>query len=249
MNWLLRTFIFTSLCTMVVSCNSDKAQECFRSAGATVNYEIPVAEFSSLKVGEGIELVIAEGDTQSVMVETGNNLKGYITANVVDGELQLTNSLSCNWVRNYNTTTITVTTPNLSKIYTATQWNIRSANTLHFENLEIKSGRYSQTASATINLDVDCNSLMIEDNQNLFCYIRGKVNNINVDFYAGNARFDGSGLTAKNAYVFHRSSNDIRVKASELVKGTVLSTGNLVLLNHPPVVEVNTAYTGKVIYE
>lgn len=249
MNWLLRTFIVISLCAMVVSCNSDTAQECFRTAGATVTYNIAVAEFSTIKVGEGIELVIAEGETQSVSVETGTNLKEYITAKVVNGELQLTNTLGCNWVRNYNTTTITVTTPNLSKIYTATQWGIHSANTLHFPELTIQSGMFTDTASANVNLDVDCNKITIQDNQNLFCYITGTVNNININFYAGNARFDGSGLTVKNATVFHRSSNDIRLKADETVSGTIYSTGNLILLNHPPSVAVNTVYTGKVVYE
>lgn len=255
MNWKLQitnyTFIIIA-CLFIgiaMSCNSDGAQECFRSMGDTVNYTIAVPGFSSINVSPGIELVIAEGDTQSVSVQTGANLKEYITAEVIDGKLYLKNTNNCNWVRQYNSTTITVITPQLNQIYSATQFTIRSAGTLHFPDLSIQSGIFSETASGLVSLDVDCNNLTIEDNQNLDCLITGSVENLIVSFYAGDARFDGTGLDAANVKVFHRSSNDVMVQASQQVTGTLYSTGNLVLLNHPPVVEVDRKYTGKIVYE
>lgn len=249
MNYTLRILLLFFAAGLALSCNSDNAQECFRSMGDTVNYTIAVPEFSSINVSPGIELVIAEGDIQSVSVQTGANLKEYITAEVIDGKLYLTNANNCNWVRKYNSTTITVTTPNLSQIYTATQFTVRSAGTLHFPDLSIQSGIFNETASALVSLEVDCNNLTIEDNQNLDCFITGSVENLSVNFYSGDARFDGTGLDATNVKVFHRSSNDIMVQASQQVTGTLYSTGNLVLLNHPPVVEVDRKYTGKIVYE
>ncbi len=249
MNYLLRILLVLLVVGTSVSCNSDNAQECFKTAGDSVLYNIPVSAFSSIRVGQGIELVIAEGTEQSVTVQTGSNLKEYITATVVDGQLQLKNNVNCNWVRNYNNTTITVTTPVLTQIVTATQWNVRSAGTLHFPQLNVLSGIYEETASATVNLDIDSQNLTIDDNQNLYCIISGHVENLNVNFYAGDARFDGRNLETSNVNVFQRSSNDIIVQAGNQVTGTVYATGNLVLVNHPPTVNVNTTYTGRVVYE
>ncbi len=249
MNCLLRIVAVLTIVGMTISCNSYNAQECFKTAGDSVLYNIPVSEFSSIRVGQGIELVIAEGTEQSVTVQTGSNIKEYITATVVDGELQLKNDVNCNWVRNYNNTTITVTTPVLTQIVTATQWNVRSAGVLHFPQLSILSGIFEESSSATVNLEMDNQNLTIEDNQNLYCIITGHVENLNVNFYAGDARFDGRNLDATNVKVFHRSSNDIIVKATNEVTGTVYATGNLVFVNHPPTVNVSTTYTGRVVYE
>ena len=232
-----------------ISCNGDNAPECFRKMGTVIAYELPVPDFTAIHVSAGIELVIVQGETQSVIVQTGENLKEYITAEVIDGTLMLTNTNNCNWVNTYKTTTITVTTPHLEKIFTATQFSVRSAGVLRFPSLYIQSGLVSETASGTVHLDIDCENFTVEDNQNLYCVINGKVTNLSVNFYAGDARFDGTGLEAEIVSVFHRSSNDIMVRANQQVKGTLYATGNLVLLNQPPVVDVERVYTGKIVYE
>lgn len=246
---ILRILALILIITTSISCNGDNAPECFRKMGTVMAYELPVPDFTAIHVSAGIELVIVQGDTQSVIVQTGENVKEYITAEVIDGTLMLTNANNCNWVHTYNTTTITVTTPYLEKIFTATQFTVRSAGVLTFPSLYVQSGLISETASGTVNLDLDCENFTVEDNQNLYCVINGHVNNLSVNFYSGDARFDGTGLSAENVSVFHRSSNDIVVSANQQVTGTIYSTGNLVLLNQPPVVDVERVYTGKIVYE
>lgn len=246
---ILRILALILVLTTGISCNGDNAPECFRKMGTVVAYELYVPDFTAIHVSAGIELVIVQGDTQSVIVETGEHLKEYITATVTNGTLMLTNANNCNWVNAYKTTTITVTTPLLEKIFTATQFSVRSAGVLKFPSLYVQSGLISETASGTVNLNLDCENFTVEDNQNLYCIINGRINNLSVNFYAGDARFDGTNLTAENVSIFHRSSNDIMVKANQKISGTIYSTGNLVLLNQPPVVDVQRAYTGMVVYE
>ena len=92
-------------------------------------------------------------------------------------------------------------------------------------------------------------NLSIDDNQACYYVINGAVENLSVNFYSGDARFDGSNLVAQKLRVFHRSTNDIIANVQQEVTATLYSTGNLVLKNHPPVVTVNRIYTGKVVYE
>jgi len=217
--------------------------------GAVVTYATPVADFTAIELSLGIELVITEGPEQMVTIQTGENIKQYISAQVKDGKLYLTNAVDCNWVRDYKSTTIYVTTPHLEKIYSASQFAVKSNGVLAFPSLSLQSGIFSETASGTFELDVNCQNLTIDDNQACYYIIDGVVENLAVNFYSGDSRFDGGDLTAQKLQVFHRSTNDIIANVQQEVTGTLYSTGNLVLKNHQPVVTVNRIYTGKVVYE
>lgn len=231
------------------SCSNDMTPECFKNKGTDVSYEVPVADFININVSGGIELIIIEGSPARVVIKTGENLRDNISAEVVGNELYLKNTTSCNWVRDYNTTTVYVTTPALTKVYSASQFAVKSQGVLHFQQLTLQSGLYAETASGVFELQVDCESLNVEDNQSAYYHISGVANNLNVAFYAGDARFDGSALEVQKAYVFHRSSNNIILKPQLEVRGTLYSTGNLVLKSQPLLVDVNRLYTGNIIYQ
>lgn len=235
-------------CLLLAGCNSENAPECFRKAGSEVSYDVAVSAFNSIHISPGIELVVKQGDVAQVTVTTGENLKEFISATVTDGKLMITNANNCNWTRDYNSTTVHVTTPVLERIYSASQFAVRSDGVLEFPVLSLQSGMFSETASGTFELDVNIPYLVIEDNQPTYFRINGSVEELTVKFYSGDARFEGSGLIAQKVSVFQRSSNDIIVNPQQEVSGTIYSTGNLVLKNHPPVVAVEQLYTGHIVY-
>jgi hypothetical protein len=241
---LLICFLYAAL-----SCSSDAVPDCFKNAGAMVTYEVPVSDFMRIAVYEGVEVIITEGSQYTVTVSTGENLKEDISAEVIDGELYLKNSGGCNWVRDYNSTTIYVTAPHLEKIYSASQFAVKSSGVLHYPVLSLQSGLSGNTASGTFELAIDSESLTVEDNQSAYYKISGNVDNLNVSFYSGDARFEGSRLNADKVSVFHRSTNNIIINPQLEVRGTLYSTGNLVLKNTPPVVQVEQLYTGSVVFE
>ena len=238
------------LLQLFAGCNSESSPECFRKAGNTILYDVEVATFNKIHISPGIELVITQGQEQKVTVQTGENLQEYITAEVrQDGDLFIENSNNCNWTRDYNSTTVMIIAPDLERIYSASQFAVKSNGVLNFPSLALESGLYSETASGTFELEVNSDNVLIQDNQSCYYKISGQVTNLNVSFYSGDARFEGSNLIADNVYVFHRSSNDIIINPQEEVTGTIYSTGNLVLKNHPPVVEVEQLYSGHIVYE
>ena len=68
------------------------------------------------------------------------------------------------------------------------------------------------------------------------------------NFYDGNGRIQAENLTAQNIKVFHRGSNDMVVKPMQSITGKMVSTGNIVLKNVPPIVAVEELYQGRVVY-
>ena len=231
------------------SCSSDSMPDCIQSAGKMVFYEAPAEDFTAIHVSEGIEVIVTQGDIQKVTVETGQNLRKNISLNVKDSQLMLENSSSCNWVRDYNITKVHITTPHLEKIYSASQFAVRSKGVLAFPTLVLQSGMFSETASGAFEMELDCENLTVEDNQAVYCKMSGRIDKLVINFYSGDARFDGRNLTAQKVQFFHRSSNDIILNVQQEVRGTLYSTGNLVLKNQPPIVEVERLYSGRVIYE
>lgn len=241
--------MFIMLTGLTISCSNDGAPDCFKNKGNTISYEVIVGEFSAINVSAGIEVVVTEGSPAKVVIETGENLRDNISAEVIGNELYLKNSTSCNWVRDYNTTTIYITTPVLTKIYSASQFAVRSQGVLNFQQLTLQSGLFGESASGSFELQLDCEALTVEDNRSSYYLISGSATNLSVSLYAGDARFDASALTMQKAYVFHRSTNDIILKPQQEVKGKLYSTGNLVLKSQPLLVEVQQLYTGHVVYQ
>lgn len=232
----------------IFSCDSENANECIKTSGTSIRKEITAGNFNRINISEGIELVIKQGPVTKVVIETGENLLNGITAEVQDEELFLRNSIGCNWVRDYNTTKIYVTTPTLENIYSSSQFGVKSDGILSFPVLTLQSGMFSDTASGTFELEVNCNSLTIEDNRSSYFKISGNTSGLSVNFYDGNSRFEGANLTANEVSIFHRSSNDIIVKPMNKISGTIYSTGNVILMNTPPIVEVIQLYQGHMVY-
>ncbi|WP_177732112.1 head GIN domain-containing protein [Flavobacterium inviolabile] len=230
------------------SCDSGNAPDCLMSVGTIVSNEIAVADFDKINIAEGIELIVKQGAETKVVLETGTNLVPGISISVADGELFLRNSNGCNWLREYNTTRVYVTVPDLKNIYSASQFNVKSDGVLHFPDFKLQSGMFADTASGIFELEVNCTNLVVEDNRASLYRISGYTENLNIAFYSGEERFEGQNLSVQNVYVFQRSTNDIIVKPLHEIKGNIYSTGNVVLKSTPSTVEVTQHYTGHLIY-
>ena len=89
---------------------------------------------------------------------------------------------------------------------------------------------------------------VIENNNVSRFYISGQSDEMLLNFYDGHGRFEGENLIVKNIKVFHRGSNDMIVHPTESITGKMVSTGDIILKNVPPIVDVEELYQGSVIY-
>ncbi len=243
-NKICLLILFLSL----LSCNSENAPDCFMASGSVITNEIEVSDFDKIDVGEGIGVVIKQGNERKVVVETGSNLMSGVSVSVAEHKLYLRNSNGCSWFRDKNVTVVYITVPELTQIYSASQFDVKSDGILDFEELTLQSGMYSDTASGIFDLQLKCTNLKVEDNRATLYRISGNVTNLNIAFYSGEERFEGQNLIAQHVYVFQRSTNDIIVNPQQDIKGNIYSTGNVVLKNNPSLVEIAQHYTGHVVY-
>ena len=231
----------------------EKPSDCIESTGAIITKEVAVQAFKKIKVYRGIEVVITQGLEYKVEIVAGENFIDNVEVIQNGDQLIFKNENSCNWVRAYGTTKILVTTPTLEEVYSKTDRNISSNGVLtfpdlYFLSLDKDADGESGAGTGDFHLTVDNNSLNIGNNNVSRFYLSGQTNTANFNFYFGDGRIEAENLVAQHVIVFHRGSNDMTVKPIQSITGTMNSTGNIILKNVPPVVNVAELYQGNVIY-
>ena len=238
---------------LFMACDTEDAPDCFRTSGRMIEKEFQVEPFEELIVYEGINLFLIQGAEHRVVVETGENLINEISAEVVEGRLILRNDNSCNFVRDYNVTKIYVTVPDLKWLQNAGNRVIKSVGELHFPviwlrslNQERAKGVYT-VGDFDLHLVSDHVRVTGDDFSNFF--LRGSTDYLNLYIANGDGRVEAQDLIAETVEIQHRGTNKLFVNPQQVLKGEIRSTGDVISVNRPPVVQVETFYTGKLVFE
>ena len=236
-----------------VGCDTEDAPDCFQTVRKIIEKEFEVEDFDELIVYEDIELFIEQGAEHRVSVKTGENLINEISAEVVDDRLILRNSNGCNFVRDYDVTRIYVTVPDLTWLQNAGNRVIKSVGELHFQNIWLRSlnqerakGVYT-VGDFDLHLVSDYVRVTGDDFSNFF--LRGETDYLNLFIANGDGRVEARGLEAGTVEIQHRGTNKLIVNPQQVLKGEIRSTGDVISVNRPPVVEVEVFYTGKLKFE
>ncbi|MEO5789886.1 MAG: head GIN domain-containing protein [Gelidibacter sp.] len=249
----MKKFIYILIATVLLSCNGKNVPDCFQNSGAIVQKEFTVADFNEIIVFERVQLILKDAPEQKIIVETGEYLMDEIVVKVENGQLILKDENGCNLTRDYGITKIYVSAPNMTSIRSSTGLPILSDGVLNYPNLSLISedfgaeGLYHTVGD--FRLEVNCTNLKVTTNNLSHIFLSGAVENLTIGFYSGNSRFEGRHLIAQNISIFQRSSNDMILNPQVSLIGEIRSTGNVILVNQPPVVDVQTFYSGRLIVE
>ena len=235
---------------IVLSLFNCSPEDCFESTGTIIQQEIEVPVFDKINVGEEVTLIIKQGDTQKIVVETGSNLIDAVAVNVIDGKLFLKDENTCNFTRDYAVTKVYVTTPNIDEIRSNTARSIMSDGILYFPKLALISEDFNEDALniGDFNLHINNENLNITSNGSSIFKIKGVARNLRINFYAGTARFEGSNLIATNISIIQKSTNDMLVNPQIKIEGAIYSIGNVISYNQPATIDVIEHYTGHLIF-
>lgn len=240
------------MCLVLMACDSENANDCFQKSGNLITQEISVPLFTKIKVNRDVELILKEGATQNIQVETGENLFNDVEVSVINEQLILSDNNACNFVRDYNVTKIYVTAPDISEIISSTQFKIKSDGVLNYATLDILSEDFHDSsiiAVGEVELELNSQIVRVVGNNLTTFKLTGNTENLNVTFAAGDGVFNGAELIANAVSFFHRGTNKIIVNPQNELIGSLVSTGDLITKNHPLLVDVQELYTGRLIYE
>ncbi len=248
----MKKFLLLIVLFWIVSA-CEKPSDCVESTGAIVLKDVAVQPFKKIKVYRGIEVVITEGPETKVQIEAGENFIDNVEVTQIGDQLILKDETSCNWVRSYGRIRVLITTPTLEEVYSKTDRNISSNGVLTFPILRLKAfdkdgDGESGAGTGDFHIQINNGQLVIENNNVSRYYISGQTNQAILNLYFGDGRIEAENLFAQHIEVFHRGSNDMTVRPIQSIIGKMVSTGNIILKNVPPTVDVEELYQGALIY-
>ena len=232
------------------SCDKQDTFDCIQSIGHPITKEFIIDNFDEVLVNENIELTVKVGSLFSLRIQTGSNMMSDVNYRIQDGILILKDENRCNWVRSYAPTKVTVVAPDIKKITSNTQYGIKSEGVLTYPSLELISENFDNNFLSLGDFDIKIqneNLFVVSNNLSQF-FISGTTNNLHVGFYSGTTSFFGSNLIAQEITVSHRSGHDIFVHPILSLTGELRSTGNLISVKTPELVDVAQLYTGQLIF-
>ncbi|GAA3513277.1 hypothetical protein GCM10022393_28840 [Aquimarina addita] len=241
--WVLLIFI--------TSCNTENAPDCFQTTGNIIVSYVEVPEFTRILVNPNVELILEEGNETVVRIETGDNLLEEVNAIVNGDQLIISNTNDCNFVRDFNQTKVYVTAPDIREIRSATQFDISSDGVLGYSSLSLLSEDFNEESgntNGTFHLEVASENITIIGNNIASFFISGEVENLDVQFFSGTGRFEGAGLTTQHVKIFHRGANKMIVNPQKSIEGEIRSTGDVIAINIPEIIEVQEFFTGELIF-
>jgi len=232
----------------------EKPGDCFESTGNIIKKDVAISSFTKLEVHRGIAVEITQGTNYGLQIEAGENQIGNINITQNGNTLKLEDNTSCSWLREYGSVKIYVTAPNIEEIYSKTDRNISSNGVLNYPNLWLKAfdkegDNQDEAGTGDFILNLNCNQFNIDSNTLPRFIISGNVTNATFNIWANDCRIEAQDLTIQNFAFYHRGSNDMIVKPMVSITGTLVSSGNVICKNHPPTVNVQVNYTGRLIFD
>lgn len=235
------------------SCDSEDANDCFQKAGAITSEEIVLESFDEILVYDKIKLFIEQGESQKVIVETGENLRNEVSAKVIDGQLILRNENDCNFVRDFNITKVYVTVPDLTYLRHAGNLMIESVGTLRLDELWLVSENQDKDIEVYTNgdfkLDLKVKNFRITSDNYSHFFLSGSVENFDGFFAAGDSRLEARDLVVQHYDLLHRGTNKLIINPQQSLKADLFSYGDIISVNRPPEVNVTEHFEGRLIFE
>ena len=235
------------------ACDSENAWDCFQDSGELVQQEFDVPLFKKIQVWERVQLIVQQGNTQSVRVQTGSNLINEIQVVVEDSTLKLSDRNSCNYVRDYDITKVFVSSPDIREIRSSSGLPVKSIGTLGWNELALISNDPENLEvyhhDGDFDLDLDVVLLRVQSNGLSNFFLRGKAQFMGIRFDDGDPRMEAADLVVNNINIFQRSTNKIICNPQVSIRGQIRGIGDVIAMNRPPIVEVEELFRGRLIFQ
>lgn len=251
----MKKLLYIIIVATIFGCSSENSPDCFQTDGALIQSEVVDLDvFKRIMVFDRVKLYISQGPVQKVVIETPENLLNEVNVRVEDSILKLKDNNSCNLFREFETTKVYVTSPNIDVIRNSSGSTVEDIGPIRFERLELVSEDREVEDLFHIDGDFDLDELdtggiIINANGVSTFRLKGKTRGFQIGLFDGDVRVEAEFLEANSINIFHRSTNKIICFPKDSIRGTILSIGDVIAKNRPPYVEVEERFRGKLIFE
>jgi hypothetical protein len=244
---MVKRLIFLLLPILYIAlsgCKRENLDDCFTNSGEVIIKERPTAYFDRVRLNDNINLVIKEGDQFKIQIEGGKNLLDAVKTETVDSVLSISNTMKCNWVRDYDhEITVYITSPSLWSIYYEGSGDVRTDGNINMEHLELNVWG----GAGSINLDLDCNTLNLGLHYGTTDF-HVKGNSSMMTIYANSyGPFFCEEMNSNIVYIKNSGTNDCYIHVNHILEAELSSIGNIYYSGNPSDLKCNETGSGRLI--
>jgi len=195
------------------------------------------ANFTGIKVSQGIEVQLTQDTEVSLSAEFDNNLHELLITKVEDGILKIYFEEN---VSKRKSSTIYLTMPKISEITTSSGAEVTAKNTLKVNELIVDSSSGSQ-----IDIRVEANSIESNSSSGSQIDIKGTSENLVANASSG-SNIDADELLVKNVFADASSGSSIDVQATESITAKASSGASIECKGNPKERDVQKSSGGNV---
>lgn len=236
--------IFILLVLIFLGCKKGNLDDCFSNAGETITEQRQLPYFEEIHVNDNVNLIIYQGESIDVKIQAGKNLINSITTEVTDSTLVISNTMKCNWVRDFNNElNVYISSAFLKSIRYESSGDINTEGNVKFDEFEINVWG----GSGTFNLDLDCKSLNLKQHYGTVDFhVKGK-SGITSIFSNSYGPFYCDELDSDIVFIRNSGTNNCYVHVNHVLGADISSVGNIYYSGSPYMVSSSITGTGKLI--
>ena len=159
---------------LLVACSKEKRDDCFTSLGKTTTVERQLTSFNRVYAEDRVQVVLIQDSSLNgrISITAPSNLIPQIKSEIVDGQLKLSNTNTCNFVRSFNSDIVVkVYFKNLIQLDLESIATATTEDTLHLTDFAIY-----HSALSDIELLLNCsNHILIKTINSAHTVLKGRA--------------------------------------------------------------------------
>ena len=234
--WIL--IITGSLMVFFYSCG--KQSTCGKKTGVLKTILRDLQPFSKLILKDNIDVILMPSSINRASITGGENLIDFITTDVSNNELTISNTNRCNFLRSYKKRiTVLLEYTLMDRIYYLGSGNIWSNDTIKQAYFEAEC----KSSSGDFNLLLNTDSIRFTlhtGNTNL--YLNGQTNKAYY-YSGGTCIIKAEAMRTKNCFANNSGSGDFYINSNDYMYANIDGIGNIHYLGYP--VKIDKSGNGK----
>ena len=203
-----------------------------KGSGNIITEERELAPFDEISLRVSGNVIITQGENQSVEISTDDNIMSIITTEVKNGKLVI---CSRGNIFRYSKLEIDIIIPEIQGLYVSGSGHIRGNEEILCNDIDIKvsgSGKVNLTLSAEdINTNISGSGKI---------NLNGKAEELKVKI-SGSGDLNSEDLACEDASVRVSGSGDCRINATEDLDASISGSGNVYYKGNP---DISTKVSG-----
>ena len=203
-----------------------------KDKGNVITQERKLGDFNAIELGNALNVILSQGEVQSIKVETNEGLQEFLKTEVDNGVLKITQS---NKMKNPTKLIVYVTVKNINKITLTGASELKSETPIKSNKLELNASGASE-----ITLDLAVNELTSNFSGASDITLKGTATTHKI-ILSGASELKAGELETQEMTLTASGASDIEVNVIENLTGDVSGASSLKYKEEPKEKHINTS--------